>query len=227
MAASCDERGRQVHRASRRRRRPDAEPVHGEAFPGKQLARIGLARRRGIAVADDSGGRQPMAITDRRGELDQRSDLLFWKGPVAPFVPRIDQLDADRMAVDVGDVAPAAKSSMPGSALVGHELADQAVLVDDVVGADRGNRIAEPGDGSMLPIACRCSGARARTAARRSAGHRGWASSAWHRAPMSCGGAALSLGGTSDIEHVPKSRGRACRENLQRCSPYLSCAPVI
>src|SRR3546814_5236716 len=56
---------------------------------------------------------------------------------------RIDQLDADRTCVDVADATPVGHAGMPGALTFLDQPVDGAVLVEDVMGTDLGNGVAQ------------------------------------------------------------------------------------
>ena len=85
-----------------------------------------------------------MSLHDVAGEIEQRADLRLGKRFIAEFVARIDELDADRTAVDVALTRPIRDSRMPGAAFFRHVAIDAAVAIDRVMGGDFRLRIAEP-----------------------------------------------------------------------------------
>ena len=63
---------------------------------------------------------------------------------IAELVAGIDDLDPDRAGVDVALALPGADAGVPGALLLRHHAIDLAVLVDHVVRADLGLRVAQP-----------------------------------------------------------------------------------
>jgi hypothetical protein len=78
------------------------------ARPREQLARILLARRGDVGMADDIAAADAVALLDVGDQRDQRGDLLVGKRAIAEFVAGIDDLDPDAGRIDVGDAAPSA-----------------------------------------------------------------------------------------------------------------------
>ena len=100
----------QVARRARQR-----QPALGQRVPRKQLARILLARRRDVRMADDIAAADPVPLLDVGDQRNQRRDLLVGKRAIAEFVARIDDLDPDARRIDVGDAAPARLARVPGA----------------------------------------------------------------------------------------------------------------
>ena len=90
-----------------------------------------------------------MTRQDLQRQLLQRPDLHLGKIAVAVFVTRIDQLDADRALVHADLAFPAGLAGVPGGLVLGDQLVDRAVLVDQVMGTDLGFRVAQPVDGRL------------------------------------------------------------------------------
>ena len=73
---------------------------------------------------------------DVAAERDDGVDLRIGKIAVAEFMSRIDDLDADRARVDIGDAFPRRSAAVPGAPRFRHELIDAAVFVDEIVRGD-------------------------------------------------------------------------------------------
>ena len=63
-----------VHQVARRARQREA--ALGQRLPREQLARIFLARRRDVGMADDIAAADAVALLDVGDQRDQRGDLL-------------------------------------------------------------------------------------------------------------------------------------------------------
>src|SRR5450830_956618 len=100
----------------RGRAHPMADAGFAQQLPGKLLARILLARRRHVGMSEDPvSGNRAAAGDDRFAERDHRRDLPQRKITIAEFVPRIDDLDADRARIDIGLAGPGRYAGMPGA----------------------------------------------------------------------------------------------------------------
>ena len=118
-------------------------PEIGQNAPGKLLARILLARRRDVGMAEHPIGRDPVAGENAAAERGDRRDLSLRKIRVAVVVAGIGNLDADRAGVDVGFAGPRRSARMPGTALLGDHLDDVTVLDHHVVSGDFARRRAQ------------------------------------------------------------------------------------
>jgi hypothetical protein len=139
-------------RADRHRLDPATDAGGGKAPPGKFLARVLLALGRDIRVSEHAGGGNRMARQDVTTECDHGFDLQVGKVAVAEVVPRIDDLDADGVRVDVGHAVPRSQAGMPGAPRLRHELVDTTVLVDEIVRGDLHDRIAQPRAGGLARL---------------------------------------------------------------------------
>ena len=97
------------------RRAGQREAAPGQRLPREQLARILLARRSDVGMADDIAARDSVTVLDRPDQRNQRGDLLVGKRAIAEFVSRIDDLDPDAGRIDVGDAAPIALAGVPSA----------------------------------------------------------------------------------------------------------------
>ena len=104
------ERVDQVARRARQR-----QAALGQRPPREQLARVLLARRRDVGMADDIAAADPVTLLDVGEQRDQRRDLLVGKRAVAELMAGIDDLDPDARRIDVGDPAPARLARVPGA----------------------------------------------------------------------------------------------------------------
>src|SRR5690606_8622818 len=98
---------------------------------GKQRARIDLAPRRQVRVADHRGLRDAVARGQVLEQAHHRGHLRLAEGLDAVVV----DLDADRGRVEFVDRAPAAGTRVPGAMRVGDELVDAPIVADQVVRA--------------------------------------------------------------------------------------------
>src|SRR3546814_4836574 len=89
------------------RRARQREAAAREFLTGEKFARILLAGRGDIRMADDIAARDRVAVLDHVDEADDGGDLRVGKGHIAPFMPRIDDIDPDARRIDVADPAPA------------------------------------------------------------------------------------------------------------------------
>ncbi len=80
--------------------------------------------------------------TDAVKQANYRVDLRRREVAIAEFVAGIDDLDADRTAIDVGVALPERHAGVPGAALFGHQAIDLASFVDAIVRRDLGLGIA-------------------------------------------------------------------------------------
>src|SRR6185437_10385871 len=109
----------------RRRAHPVADARFTHQFPGEFLARILLARRRDVGMAEYLVGADgPAPGDDRLAEGDHRGDLPQRVVGIAELVPRIDDLDADGPRIDVGFAGPGGNARVPGAHGLGHALHD-------------------------------------------------------------------------------------------------------
>ncbi len=91
-------------------------------------------------MGDDAGGVQPVPRQHVAQQVLERGHLRLGEGALAVAL----ELDADRAGVDVGDRAPGAGAGMPGAALLIDEHEEAAAAVDQVMGRDLGQRVAQP-----------------------------------------------------------------------------------
>src|SRR3546814_11604055 len=84
-------------------------------------------------MADDIAARDRIAILDLVNEPDDRRDLRVGKGHIAPFVPRIDDLDPDARRINVADPAPMRLARVPGALVLRHPMGALSVLAADIV----------------------------------------------------------------------------------------------
>src|SRR3546814_5700286 len=84
-------------------------------------------------MADDIAARDRVPVLDQMDQPHHRRDLLGGKGDIAPFVPRIDDLDADARRIDVADPAPVRRARVPCALLFGHHMGDLPILADDIM----------------------------------------------------------------------------------------------
>ena len=88
-------------------------------------------------------------IGPRRVMIDLHSEITaaIWrsgKSTIAEFVPRIDDLDADRARIDIGLAGPGRHAGVPGAPLLRHALHDAAVLEHHVMRRHFALRRAQP-----------------------------------------------------------------------------------
>ena len=98
---------------------------------GKAFARIGLALRRDVGVADDHGRGNPPAVDDIAAKFRQRGNLLSVETALAERA--VADLDADGGRIDVGDAAPEGDAGMPGAFVFADALINGAVVINDVM----------------------------------------------------------------------------------------------
>src|SRR3954447_20024717 len=125
-----------------RRARQCQAPL-GKRMPGKQLARILLARRSDVGMADHIAAADPVSLLDVGNERDQRGDLLVGEFTITELMAGIDDLDPDARRVDVRNAAPTRFSRVPGALGLIVQPVNRAVLVDQVMGRDCGLRGSE------------------------------------------------------------------------------------
>ena len=135
------------------------QPPLCQRVPGEQLARIFLASRGDVGMADDVAAPYPVPLLDVGDQRDHRRHLLVGEGAVAELVARIDDLDPDAGRIDVGHPAPTGLAGMPGAVRLIHQPVDRAVLVDEIVGGDLRFGRGQPVERG-LRRACRYNGAR-------------------------------------------------------------------
>jgi hypothetical protein len=82
-------------------------------------------------MADDAIRGDAPPREDIPAQRLHRLHLRFGERAVAPFVARIDDLDADRNGVERGLPHPVRHPGVPGAALFGHQPPNRAVLLDD------------------------------------------------------------------------------------------------
>src|SRR5215204_5035373 len=85
-------------------------------------------------MTDDIAAANAMALLDIGDEWDECRNLLIRKRPVAELMARIDDLDPDARAVDVGNPAPARFARVPGSLRFIHHPIDGTVFIHAVMG---------------------------------------------------------------------------------------------
>lgn len=110
---------------------PNADVGSGQFPPGKAFARIGLALRRDVGVADDHGRGNPPAVDDIAAKFRQRGNLLSVETALAERA--VADLDADGGRIDVGDAAPEGDAGMPGAFVFADALINGAVVINDVM----------------------------------------------------------------------------------------------
>ena len=124
--------------------RPQADSGARQARPVEELAGVLLARRGDVGMAYDPPRRNAMAPHDVAREALKRGHLRFGERAVTVFVSGVDEFDADRTVVDAGPAGPSRNPRMPRAPRLGNQPVDCPVLVDGVVGAHPGARVAEP-----------------------------------------------------------------------------------
>ena len=92
-----------------------ADALRGEAVPWKRLARILLALGRHVGMAQDPLRRDRPAPEDVPGQGDHRGDLRLRVGRQPAGMGRMDDLDADRAGIEVGDALPGTPARVPGA----------------------------------------------------------------------------------------------------------------
>src|SRR5438105_332188 len=85
---------------------PFADAGCRKPLPIEQLAGIDLARWGNIGMAEHALGRYGMALENRAAEQNEGRHLRLGEGPVAEFMSRIYQFNADGDAVDVALAGP-------------------------------------------------------------------------------------------------------------------------
>ena len=88
--------------------------------------------------------RDAPARDDVAAQRLDRLHLRLREFAVAPFVAGIDDLDPDRDVVQTVLAEPARNPGMKGAAFLGHQPPDRAVLLDEIMRADLGLRVAQP-----------------------------------------------------------------------------------
>ena len=153
----ADMRQRRPHIAQRRRiphraagaeighiLRPQPDPVARQPLPVEFLAGVVAPVRRHVAMADEIARRHLMARQDLQAQIAHRHQLQHRKVAVAEFMPRIDDLDADRPIVQPALAAPAGNPGMPGASPLRHQAQHIPVLVHQIVAGYLRRRIAQP-----------------------------------------------------------------------------------
>jgi DNA-binding GntR family transcriptional regulator len=117
----------------------------GKMRPGEKLARIILARRGHVRMADDIAARDAVAVDDLARELDDRFHLCLGKGSVSEFMAGIDDFHTDARTVHIGDASPIRAPCMPG-ALVFIDHADHlTILCHQIMRGNLCFRVCQPG----------------------------------------------------------------------------------
>ena len=129
--------------ADRSRRDPVADPGRGEAIPGKVLARILLAGGCHVGMGEHARRGDGRAGEDVGAQPDHGGDLPVRIGRQAAVMARMDDLDADRARIDVGDPGPGAAPGMPRPLGLRHQLGHAPVLEHEVMGRDFRGRVAQ------------------------------------------------------------------------------------
>ncbi len=70
------------------RRARQRQAALGQRLPREQLARVFLARRRDVGMADDIAAADAVPLLDVGDQRDQRRDLLVGKRAIAEFMAR-------------------------------------------------------------------------------------------------------------------------------------------
>ena len=109
------------------------KPALGQLPPRKQLARVLLARRSDVGMADDIAAADAMPVLDVGHQGNQRGDLLVGERPVAELVAGIHDLNSDACRIDVGDATPARLAGVPGALRFVDQAVDRAIFVDEIV----------------------------------------------------------------------------------------------
>ena len=149
------------------------QPAAGQRVPREQFARILLARRGDVGMADDIAAADAVPLLDVGDQRDQRRDLLVGERAIAEFVAGIDDLDPDAGRIDVGDPAPVALAGVPGALVLVDQAEDRAILVDADNGPRPWPRARSAGRSRPRRRACRYNGARSSTPA--APARRNWA----------------------------------------------------
>ena len=101
--------------------RPQDQPGLRQAPPRELRARVLLASRRDVGVAEHAIGRYPVACHDVPDQGDDRLDLLLRVGRIYPSLRRvgvagIDDLDPDRAGIEHRVPVPVAVAGVAGQA---------------------------------------------------------------------------------------------------------------
>src|SRR6185295_1426547 len=107
---------------------PQPDTVLSKSLPVEAFARVLLAVRRHVAVRDNIPRRNGMARQNAEAQIARRGELQYRKVAIAPFVARIDDLDADRARVQLAVAAPPRHPGMPGAPLFRHQAQHTAIL---------------------------------------------------------------------------------------------------
>src|SRR3546814_9611144 len=91
-------------------------------------------------MPDDVAPRDLVPLHDLVDQRYQRPHLRVRKGPIAPFMARIDDLYADAGRIDVVDAAPMRPSGMPGALFLIDHADDLPILRHDIMGGNLGFR---------------------------------------------------------------------------------------
>jgi hypothetical protein len=100
----------------RLRRDPVADSRFMKGLPREELARVDLAEWGDVGMGENVLRRDDVAEQDVAAEGDDPVDLPVGESPVAEFVARIDDLDADGARIDVGLAGPVRLAGVPGRA---------------------------------------------------------------------------------------------------------------
>ena len=111
---------------------PAAEAGIGQRLPGKAGARIDLAGRGQVRMADYLRTRDAQARTQVVQQPDDRGDLRVGVG----FAAFVVDLDANRCRIQVRDRAPRAATRLPGALAVVDQLVDVAVVANQIMRTD-------------------------------------------------------------------------------------------
>src|ERR1044071_3615467 len=95
-------------------------------------------------MADDAIGRDTPAGDDVAAQPLDRAHLRLREFAIAPFMARIDDLDPYRDVIQIVLAEPARDPGVKRAALLGYQPPDRAVLLDEIMRADLGFRVAQP-----------------------------------------------------------------------------------
>src|SRR5207249_9595206 len=87
---------------------PEADPRGSEGAPIEQLARIDLAQRRHVGMAEHAPRRNGISFQDVARKIDQGRRLRSRERPITKFMAWIDEFYSDRDTVDVALACPVA-----------------------------------------------------------------------------------------------------------------------
>ena len=121
------------------------KPTPRTASPRQSNSSPGSSLREGATSewASTRWGKIPCRSMIPRARAANAAIWGSGNGPVAPFMPRVDQFHTDRPAVDVAFPLPVPGTRMPCPPVLRHQGEDRPVFLHKVMGADLGLLIAQ------------------------------------------------------------------------------------